>query len=251
MQWLKALACQAAALVLTASLNRYWPQPLGWLLLIQAGAAGLFSRLLRQPKWWLPIHLVFLPALVLATTLQLSPVWYLAGFLVMLLVFWGTFRGDVPLFLSSPAVALALADIAKTEGAKTCVEIGAGVGSVALPLARQCPKLRIAAWERAPLPWLLARWRCRHQSNVAVQRCNLWQQSLAEYDLGYAFLSPAVMIQIGGKVRAEMRPGSLFVSSSFPIPDWPPETVVELADPRRTRLYCYRLPELGGPGGVT
>lgn len=247
MQWLKALACQAAALVLVVTLNRYWPQPLGWLLLIQAAAAALCSRLLRQPYWWLPIHLVFLPALVQAMTWQLPPVWYLAGLLVMLLVFWGTFRGDVPLFLSSPAVALALADIAKRERAKTCVEIGAGIGSVALPLARQCPTLRIAAWERAPLPWLLARWRSRRQANVAVRRLNLWQQSLAGYDLGFAFLSPAVMAQIGDKVRAEMRPGSLFVSSSFAIPDWRTESVIELADPRATRLYCYRVAERREP----
>lgn len=247
MQWLKALASQAVALVLVVALNRYWPQPPGALLVIQASAAALCSRLLGQPYWWLPIHLVFLPALAGAMAWQLPPVWYLAGLLVMLLVFWGTFRGDVPLFLSSLAVALALADIAKRERAKTCVEIGAGIGSVALPLARQCPKLRIVAWERAPLPWLLARWRCRRQANVAVRRLNLWQQSLAGYDLGFAFLSPAVMPQIGDKVRAEMRPGSLFVSSSFAIPDWRPESVIELADPRATRLYCYRVPERREP----
>jgi hypothetical protein len=49
------------------------------------------------------------------------------------------------------------------------------------------------------------------------------------------------MPRLWEKARAEMRPGSLLVSSSFPVPDTPPEQVVEVADRRGTRLYCYRM----------
>lgn len=44
-----------------------------------------------------------------------------------------------------------------------------------------------------------------------------------------------------GKARAEMPPGSLLVSSSFPVPDAKSERVIEVADRRGTRLYTYRL----------
>jgi hypothetical protein len=49
------------------------------------------------------------------------------------------------------------------------------------------------------------------------------------------------MPRLWEKARAEMRPGSLLVSSSFPVPDIVPEKVVEVADRRGTRLYCYRM----------
>ena len=41
-------------------------------------------------------------------------------------------------------------------------------------------------------------------------------------------------------VKAEMPPGSLFVSNSFPVPEVEPNEIVEVDDGRSTRLYCYR-----------
>jgi hypothetical protein len=41
------------------------------------------------------------------------------------------------------------------------------------------------------------------------------------------------------KVRAEMRPGSLFISNSFAVPDVEASYVLEVDDERHTRLYCY------------
>jgi hypothetical protein len=41
---------------------------------------------------------------------------------------------------------------------------------------------------------------------------------LAGQDVVYAFLSPAPMKQLWAKAQAEMTPGSLFVSNSFPVP---------------------------------
>jgi hypothetical protein len=40
-----------------------------------------------------------------------------------------------------------------------------------------------------------------------------------------------------------MRPGTLFVSSSFAVPGWAPEMKVEIEDARATVLYCYRIEE--------
>ncbi|MDD5578262.1 MAG: hypothetical protein PHY16_03150 [Methylobacter sp.] len=103
------------------------------------------------------------------------------------------------------------------------------------------PALKIQALERASPPWLIAYWRCRLLRNVAVQNKSLWDCDLAEHDLVFAFLSPLFMVRLGEKVRREMCPGSLFISSSFPVPDWQPESVVQLEDRRGTKLYCYRI----------
>lgn len=245
-QPLRALAAQLLGLFLAGLLAWRWPALFagGWrLAALQGLAAALASRLLRQPPWWQPMHLLFAPALVGALALQLPSGFYLAVFVLLALVFWGTVQGDVPLFLSSPAVAEALARLAVRERAGLCADLGAGLGSVVQPLAQAQPLLAIEAWERAPLPWAVAAWRCRRVPNVAVRRASFWDCHLGRYDLVFAFLSPAAMPALGEKIRREMRPGALFVSSSFVLPEWSPEQVITLEDTGGTRLYCYRIEE--------
>ena len=240
MQLTKALTCQLGGLLIAVLLAQS-AQGIGWVLLIQGIAAASLSRLLQQPIWWLPCHLFFLPTAISLSAIHLPAGMYLLILCVMTLLFWGTVKGDVPLFLSSSAVADAMIKLAQREHACSFAELGAGTGSVAVPLAQRLPALKIQALERAPLPWLITRWRCRLLRNVEVQNKSLWQCDLTKQDLVFAFLSPLVMVQLGKKVRNEMRAGSLLVSSSFPIPDWQPEFVVQLEDRSRTRLYCYRI----------
>lgn len=243
MQAIKALTCQLLAGGAVALLLATYPQfLLPWQAVgLQSLLAALFSWILRQPVWWLPIHLLFIPAVCLALVWRV-PAWlYPAASLLLILIFWGTAKGDVPLFLSSPAVVTALGDILRRERAKSFADIGAGIGSVVVPLAYLYQGVRMIALERAPLPWLIAYLRCRKLTNATASYASFWGANLAAFDVVFAFLSPAVMVAVGEKVRREMRQGSLFVSSSFPIPDWRPESVLELADRRKTRLYCYRI----------
>ena len=239
----KALASQLLGLALTAALA--WMSPeffhgAGRLTVTQGVAAAICSIILRQPYWWMPIHLLFLPSAIMLLTLQLPSWLYLLILLVFGLVFWGTVKGDVPLFLSSTAVADAVASIVNGEHAHAFADLGAGVGSVAVPLAQQ-QTLMVEAWEHAPLPWLITSWRCRKLPNASVKRASLWGCNLARYDVVFAFLSPAVMVRLGEKIRREMLPGSVIISSSFPIPDWEPEAIIQIEDRRSTRLFCYRL----------
>ncbi|MGR9012241.1 MAG: hypothetical protein ACU83U_01215 [Gammaproteobacteria bacterium] len=239
----KALVAQILGLTVTFTLA--WISPVlfhgTWrLALIQGTSAALWSTVLRQPYWWIPIHLLFLPMAMVMLTLQLPSWLYLIMVLLLALVFWGTAKGDVPLFLSSSAVTHAVTVIVEQEHANAFAELGAGIGSVAAPLARH-QSIRVDAWECAPLPWLIASHRCRKLPNASVKRASLWVCDLGGYDVVFAFLSPAVMVKLGEKVRREMRPGSLFISSSFPIPSWEPESIITIADKRSTKLFCYRL----------
>lgn len=218
-----------------------------WRLAMAQGiAAALWSCILRQQYWWIPIHLLFLPAAIALLTLQLPSWLYLLAVLLLVLVFWGTVKGDVPLFLSSTDVADTVAAIVERENAGMFADLGAGVGSVAVPLAQR-RLLMVDAWERAPLPWLITAWRCRKLPNASVKRASLWGCDLARYEVVFAFLSPAVMAKLGEKVRREMRSGSLFISSSFPIPDWQPESIIQIEDRRRTKLFCYRICNFSSP----
>ncbi|MGD0958590.1 MAG: hypothetical protein ABSB19_02150 [Methylomonas sp.] len=214
----------------------------GWLLIFsQAAIAGGLSGCFRQPSWWRAINFMFLPALIAMLALQL-PVWlYLFTFLALTLIFWGTVSGDAPLFLSSRQVADAVLTLVRREQAANFAEIGAGIGTVILPLARNMPGLRILGLEQAPLPWFLAKWRCRRCRNAEIRLSSLWSGNLADFAVVFAFLSPLVMARVGEKVRRDMPNGGLFISAAFPVPDWLPESIIEIADSRKTNLYCYRI----------
>jgi hypothetical protein len=54
------------------------------------------------------------------------------------------------------------------------------------------------------------------------------------------------MPRMQDKCLQEMRTKSLVVSSSFEMPLWPAESILQIKDAKRTRLYCYRLPEKRG-----
>jgi hypothetical protein len=64
---------------------------------------------------------------------------------------------------------------------------------------------------------------------------------LAKYDVVYAYLSPVPMADLWKKARLEMRPGSLFVSNGFIVPDVWPTQAIALGDRVGSTLYIWRM----------
>lgn len=242
MRLLKAVAVQLlalAAVMLVCGWGGCAHIPIG---VAQGVLAAVIARLLHHQRWWQIIHLLFLPAALWLLTLALPVTLYAVAFGVLLLLFWGTVHGDVPLFLSSSAVSQAvIAQVARKHPTRF-IDLGAGIGSVVVPLARQFPTLEIHAIERAPLPWVCLRLRCHRYSNVRVQLGSFWSKSLLEYDMVFAFLSPLVMSRLGEKAAAEMAIGSVLLSASFPITAWQADDCLCLQDSRKTVVYCYDMP---------
>jgi hypothetical protein len=240
----KALAAQLLAWLLVAAgcivLGRPPAASLP-LAAIQGALAAGIGALLRSERWWIAIHLAFSPALVAALRLDLPPAVPLAVLAGLTFVFWTTFRGEVPLFLSSRASADAVLGLLPQTAGLSVIDLGAGTGGLLRRLAQARPDARFTGVEHAPLPWLVACLNARGLANLAIRRGDLWRQPLGAHDFVYAFLSPRAMPRLWQKARAEMRPGTLLVSSSFPVPAIVPEQVVEVPDRHGTRLYCYRM----------
>ncbi len=211
--------------------------------LVLASVQGLFAasatQLLKAPTWWFPIHLVFMPLMVLASGLELNPTWYLAAFLLLLAIFWRTDRSRVPLYLSNAATTTDVAALLPPEPCKV-IDLGCGDGALLRRLARARPDCQFLGIEHAPLPWAWARVAAIGLANCEIRHGDFWRQGLDEFDVVYAFLSPTPMPQLWTKARTEMKPQALLVSNSFPVADARPERTVEVADRRATRLFCYR-----------
>jgi len=204
-------------------------------------AAWVGDRYLRLPRWWIPPQMAMLPAAFLVSSFELPSWIYLAGFLIVLAVYWNAARWQVPLYLTNAATRTALASLAPPNA--RVIDLGHGFGGMVLALARARRDLRVEGLESAPIPFALSRLRSflTPPPNARLIYGNFWRRSLEPYDVVYAFLSPVPMQALYAKARAEMRPGTLLVSNSFPVPARAAEDVKILEDRRGTRLFIYRM----------
>jgi SAM-dependent methyltransferase len=245
---LQSLVIQCVALLLAALLNRllqihFSYQPALWQLALSQGAiaAGL-SHLWRQPAWWPPLHFGFLPTILLARQASV-PAWaYLAAFLLLVLFYWSTFRTRVPLYLSDRKAWQALTPLLPETQAFRFIDLGSGLGDVLFYLAPRFPQGRFYGTEIAPAPWLISRLRARFKhSRVSFMRRDYTILNLADFDVVFAFLSPAAMPALWRQAQAQMHSGSLFISLSFAVDTRQPDHVVTLAEGARHTLYAWRM----------
>jgi len=244
---LQSLVIQCAALLAAVFLNyllqvSFSHQAALWqLALAQGGIAALLSRIWQQPAWWPPLHLVFLPAVLLARQADL-PAWiYLTIFVLLVLFYWSTFRTRVPLYLSGRAAWRPLASLLP-QTPFSFIDLGSGLGGVPFYLEAKFPHGHFYGTEIAPAPWLISRVRASFKgSRVNFMRDDYASLDLSRFDVVFAFLSPAAMPALWQQAQAQMRHGTLFVSLAFPVEGRLPDHVVAGdAGPRHT-LYAWQM----------
>lgn len=241
---LKALVAQLVGFGLMAATLAFGLMPADRplaLMVFQGGVAAAASLALGADRWWIPIHLAFGPALLLATRLDLHPGWYLGAFVLLMLIYGSSYRTQVPLFLSNRATARVVAELLPAGLPVRLIDLGSGTGSMLKVLAAARPESHFVGMESAPAPYLLSCLTTRTLPNCTIKRADFWQARLGEFDVAYAFLSPVPMLRLWRKLKSEMRHGSLLIANSFPVPSVPPERVVDVGDRRGTRLYLYRI----------
>lgn len=241
-----ALLLQAAAFALALFGVRQLeldPEPISFALVCGLIAAAL-SQLAGLARWWLAIQMAFIPALVLMLKADLPPGVFLGAFLVLLLVYWSTFRTQVPLYLSSNKVWDALEcllPLPKADSGFRFIDLGSGLGGVLTHLARVRPDGHYAGIESAPLPLFWSWLRTRTRQNCEVHWGSLWDCDLSRYDVVFAYLSPVPMERLWHKAKEEMRPGTLFISSTFTIPGQAPNMTVQVDDLHQSTLLVWRM----------
>jgi SAM-dependent methyltransferase len=156
-------------------------------------------------------------------------------------MFSNSFKDRVPLYLSNKKTHQALGEIVTTYNKESFLDLGCGTGGVVSYMAQGVTKISHGV-ETAPAPYLIAKIQTFFKSGEVFAK-DIWGFSTNEYDMVYAFLSPEPMTEVWNKLAKEMKPGSLFVSNSFAIPDVLPIGTVNVDDKRETRLFIYEIPE--------
>ncbi|OCW57899.1 hypothetical protein [Hoeflea olei] len=248
-----AVLAQFAALALAVGLrlmlvDRLDPDMLVWLALAaQCLTAALVTKLLGLPVWWAWIGLLFPVALGLALNAGTLPAWpFGVAFVLLALVFSNTARERVPLYLTNRQTTEALAKLMQQRGARRFTDLGSGLGGVVRSLDGEGRRAR--GVESAPMVWLISLLLSKLQGRGLIERQDIWEAEIGEEDLVYAFLSPEPMPALYEKAKGAMKPASLLVSNSFPVPGVEADEIWELPDRRGTRLYLYEMKRDGGAG---
>ncbi len=240
-----ALLVQLAAILLTVFFSQLFNTrlaPYAFALLCGTFAATL-SHFAGLARWWLFIQFVFAPLLVLMLALNIPPIIFLIAFVIMLVVYWSTFRTQVPLYLSSNKVWQAIETKLPSQQAFTFIDLGSGIGGVLTHLSQANPIGRYHGVEAAPLPfiWSWLRIKFGRHAQCSVRWGSLWNVDLSQYDIVFAYLSPVPMDALWRKAKQEMHPGSTFISNTFAVQDQPPQETVSVDDLHRSTLYVWRM----------
>lgn len=230
----QALLLQCAAflptLIATWLLARaHWAPSYLIVAVLQGVFAALLTRWRGLAMWWLPIQCLFPLALLGADALAIPSWLFLVVFIVMLAVFWSTFRTQVPYWASGQRVWTAVAANLPQGRPVHAIDIGSGLGGLVLDLARHRPESLFTGIELAPLPWLASWVRGKlTTSRVEFLRGDYEQLHFSDYDVVFCYLSPAAMPNLWAKCVAEMKTGSKLMSYEFVIAERQPNLVIPI-----------------------
>lgn len=200
-----------------------------YVALVQGTIALGFTWWCRLAVWWRAIGFGFPLALLAASLLAIPPAVFLVIFLFLLLLYWSTYRTQVPYYPSGRRVWEAVAASLPQGRPLRVIDVGSGLGGFVLELQRQRPESRFEGIELAPLPWLYSHLRARlTRSGARFIRGDYEHLNFADYDAVFAYLSPAVMTRLYIKAAREMKPGSTLFSYEFVIAGQPPSRIVTL-----------------------
>ena len=125
------------------------------------------------------------------------------------------------------------------------LELGAGWGTLAFPLAYQFPECEVLALELSPVPWFFMYLRSRlfRRRNLRIRRMNFLRYPFEGAKAVVCYLHEEALATTRLKMENELEPGTLIISNTFAVPGWTPETVHRLDDSFCPNVYIYRVPE--------
>lgn len=207
----------------------------------QAAVVAFFSFLLKMDWWWCAIQFFFPILVLLFASSRIPPYYYLAVFVVLGLVYWSSFRTRVPYYPSKKSLSPAILELLRQEDAIKFIDIGSGLGGLLIELSNIKKGSQFTGIEIAPLPWGVSFLRGMYcNSAVRFLLGNYEKLDFGEYDVVFAYLSPAVMPELWEKAKREMRSSTILLSYEFIIPNVKPDLCINM-NPNDPILYLWRI----------
>jgi len=158
-------------------------------------------------------------------------------------VVWSTLRFRISPMPSSSRARRAILRWIPADTTGEIFELGAGWGSLAFPIARQCARARRLACEGSPVPYLVCCLRklLRPAPNLTLRFGDFSGVDLSRATGVVTYLWTGGMAQLAPKLVRELRPGSWVISSTFAWRGREATDEQTLDDLFRTKIYRYVL----------
>jgi hypothetical protein len=158
---------------------------------------------------------------------------------------WSIRNGIVPMPTTPRQTKCILQNLPEDPG-PAIFDLGSGLGTLAISLARHFPKSSITGVESSPIPyWISQILRVFVRlPNLSFRRHNLLQASLLNASAIVVYLYPGGIRNLKPKLEQELKPGVWILSNTFAFQDWKPLKVVNTGDFNNTKIYVYRSDEL-------
>ena len=162
------------------------------------------------------------------------------------IIYYGIRLGITPMPSSRKAVTTFINLIPDSTDGKI-VDLGAGWGTLAYPIAKKFPDAEVVGCELSPIPWLYSRLKgvLVRRPNLTLHRQSVFDIDLSGVDVVVVYLHPAAMRKLGPKFERELRSGTLVLSNTFPVPNWESDQTIHLGKVMAVHLERHlRLPRL-------
>jgi hypothetical protein len=227
--------------MLVPALGVQLSSPWYYFVFVQASLSAVIAYLLEMDWWWWLILFFFPLAVALGCCFSLPAYYYLLAFSFFLLLYWSTFRTQVPYYPSSPELPLLILELLAEKKTVHMIDIGSGFGGLMLHLAAERPDSFFSGIEIAPFPWLISVLRNKLLGqHVQFLRGDYNDLNFANYDIVFAYLSPRAMPDLWVKAKNEMCSGALLLSYEFIIPDNEPNMCIN-SGKNNPNLYVWRI----------
>ncbi len=123
------------------------------------------------------------------------------------------------------------------------LELGAGWGSLAFPLAKKYSTCEIHAYEFALIPWvaLVIRSFFQKRKNLLLKRKNFFDDSFEKASVVICYLYPKAMQKLKEKFIKELAPNTLILTNTFALDGWEALNIYEVKDIYHTKVYRYQM----------
>ncbi|OGY46894.1 MAG: hypothetical protein A2840_01505 [Candidatus Buchananbacteria bacterium RIFCSPHIGHO2_01_FULL_47_11b] len=178
---------------------------------------------------------VFEIALILVLPAALAVVFFITAGAIAILFF------RVPFAPTPQRNVERIMGLFNLQPGETFFDLGCGDGRFIIEAQKR--QAQATGFEISPWAFL----RCRlnlllNRSQAQVRYKNFYTVDLRTADAVFCFLMTSVMPRVEQKLKNELKAGSRIICYGFPLPQWPPEKIIELkpGNPKASKIYCYR-----------
>jgi len=149
--------------------------------------------------------------------------------------------GVPPLATSDSSIDSVIEILKKRTNKKKIIDLGCARGKVVRAVKKEFPDSEVIGYEKWPVEFIMAKIvSIFSKVKPKILYKNFFYADLSDADVIYCFLIEKLMPKVEAKFNKELKPGTLVISNSFPLPGQKLQEVIDSRENNKTKIgYLY------------